>query len=96
MGVSLLLENTSQDFILSLYLNESWFLLLLLVAVLAALPLLTMVVPAILLHPITVALVALRLLMVVPVILLPLTTVVPAALPLLLAVLDAPSKVFPA
>ena len=95
MGVSLLLENTSQDFIFSLYLNESWFLPLLLVAVLAALPLLTMVVPAILLHPITVALVALLLLMVVPAILL-LLMEVPVALPLPLAVLDAPSKVFPA
>ena len=70
MGVSLLLENTSQDFIFSLYLSESWFLLL--VVVLAAL-LLLVVVPAILLHPITVVLVALP-----------------------LAVLDAPSKVFPA
>ena len=73
MGVSLLLENTSQDFIFSLYLSESWFLPLLLVVVLAALLLLT-VVPAILL----------------------LLMEVPVALPLPLAVLDAPSKVFPA
>ena len=83
MGVSLLLENTSQDFKFSLYLSESWFLPLLLVVVLAAL-LLLMVVPAILL----------LLLMVVPAIPLLLTTVAPVALPL--AVLDAPSKVFPA
>ena len=72
MGVSLLLENTSQDFKFSLYLSESWFLPLLLVVVLAAL----------------------LLLMVVPAIPLLLTTVAPVALPL--AVLDAPSKVFPA
>lgn len=74
MGVSLLLEKTSQDFIFSLYLSESWFLPLLLVVVLAAL----------------------LLLMVVPAIPLLLTTVAPVALPLPLAVLDAPSKVFPA
>ena len=57
--------------------------------------LLLMVVPAILLLLMEV-LVALLLLMVVPAIPLLLTTVAPVALPLPLAVLDAPSKVFPA